>query len=70
MLSWGAPNSFGFESAPRQPVRSADSLGNSLPPIAEELQPPGFWKVAGEQPGGLRPDLGGQIADAGSATVR
>jgi len=43
-LSWGVPNSFGFETAPRSPVRSADSLGNALPGVAEELQPPGFWK--------------------------
>ena len=61
MLLWGVPNSFGYESEPRNPVRSADTLGNALPPVAEEQQPPGFWKVGSGHPGGIQPDLGGQL---------
>ena len=58
MLSWGAPNSYGFEIDHRNPVRSADSMGNALPPVAEELQPLGFWKAQGGHPGGIVPDTG------------
>jgi hypothetical protein len=66
MLSWGAPNSYGFETQHRNPVRSSDTLGNALPGVAQELQPPGFWKVEGSHPGGIVPDTGGAISFAGA----
>ena len=40
------------------PVRSTDSLGGTLPPLAHETQPPGFWKADDGQPGGIVPDTG------------
>eukprot|EP00286_Rhodomonas_abbreviata_P028386 CAMPEP_0181294822 /NCGR_PEP_ID=MMETSP1101-20121128/3812_1 /TAXON_ID=46948 /ORGANISM="Rhodomonas abbreviata, Strain Caron Lab Isolate" /LENGTH=177 /DNA_ID=CAMNT_0023399519 /DNA_START=201 /DNA_END=730 /DNA_ORIENTATION=+ len=47
-LSYGVPESYGSETVHRMPVRSTDSLGNVLPPIAQEVQPPGYFKVTGE----------------------
>lgn len=65
MLTWGVPNSYGSETQHRNPVRSSDTLGNALPGVARELQPPGFWKVGGSQQGGIVPDTGGAISISG-----
>jgi hypothetical protein len=62
MLSWGSPNSFSSEIPRRTPVRSTDSLGDALPPLAIEQQPPGFWTRARGHAGGITPDTGGTLS--------
>eukprot|EP00288_Rhodomonas_lens_P016635 CAMPEP_0177697352 /NCGR_PEP_ID=MMETSP0484_2-20121128/4468_1 /TAXON_ID=354590 /ORGANISM="Rhodomonas lens, Strain RHODO" /LENGTH=178 /DNA_ID=CAMNT_0019208385 /DNA_START=143 /DNA_END=676 /DNA_ORIENTATION=+ len=47
-LSYGVPESYGSETVHRMPVRSTDSMGNVLPPVAQEVQPPGYFKVTGD----------------------
>lgn len=48
-----APESFGTESQPRTPPRSVNSMGDSLPPVAAEIEPPGFYKTRGDLDGTL-----------------
>lgn len=46
--TWGIPYTLGGKQPfPRVPVRSTDSMGEILPEISNEVQPPGAFKVNG-----------------------
>lgn len=36
------------------PARSVDSMVNALPPVAAEIEPPGYWKTRGDVDGRLQ----------------
>lgn len=48
-----APESFGAESPSRMPPRSVDSMADELPPVAAEIEPPGYYKTRGDLDGTL-----------------
>ena len=49
--TWGIPTTLGgLEPKRRVPVRSTDSMGQILPEMADEVQPPGPFKLSGATP--------------------
>jgi hypothetical protein len=48
-----APESFGTETQQRTPPRSVNSMGDALPPVAAEIEPPGYYKTRGDLDGSL-----------------
>jgi hypothetical protein len=48
-----APESYRSETQPRAPPRSVDSMGDALPPVAAEIEPPGYYQTRGALDGTL-----------------
>jgi len=48
-----APESYRSETQQRAPPRSVDSMGDALPPVAAEIEPPGYYQTRGALDGTL-----------------
>ncbi|EKX32592.1 hypothetical protein GUITHDRAFT_121220 [Guillardia theta CCMP2712] len=46
-LLFGVPESYQSETVHRNPIRSSDTLGEALPPVAREVEPPGYFQFDG-----------------------